>query len=123
MNRLRKLRRLIRHSEARARTLRAHRRYRCEKCGAEGVRLFRRYSFFTDHTPLFCGPCACKEQRRVESDYMARDQIYGMVAAVPVNTARVDAGKPTECTFWGYTSVPEKSVRWWLSLPWRKGTA
>jgi hypothetical protein len=113
-----RLARLHRAAIARARGLRAHHRYQCSVCRASGVRLFRWASMFD--VELFCGPCACKEQNRAESDYMARDQVYGMVAAVPTNTARVDAGKPTPPVYWGYTSVPEKSMKWWDALPWRK---
>ena len=110
--------RRVRAAKARAAGLRAHHRYQCSDCRASGVRLFRWYSTF--EVTLFCGPCACKKQNRAESDYMARDQVYGMVAAVPTNTARVDAGKPTPPTYWGYTSVPDDGVKWWKALPWRK---
>lgn len=87
--------------------------YICTSCGAEGVRLWREYQTFADHTQLLCIRCACADQ---EKDAVKRarkmsegqgDQIGWLVPAVPCEPD----------TFWGYTSVPASGVVWWYALP------
>jgi hypothetical protein len=90
--------------------------YKCDDCGATGVKLWREYQTFLDHQTLRCIDCAQKDQKEeVEPLVRGRgDQIGWLVPAVP--TVEMD-------TFWGYTSVPDNQVDWWWDLPLRKEVA
>ncbi len=95
--------------------------YKCDKCGAHGVRLYRDYQTFADHTRLLCTKCTIRSQKFNAIDDN-RYGLYGdlndpknilyqikwMVAAVPVEG---------DDTYWGYTSVPQRGVIWWERLP------
>lgn len=90
--------------------------YRCEFCHMTGIKLWRQYSTFHPH--LLCANCASKNQKDElilmqpdgfhfrDGDWT--DQIGNYVPAVPDEE---DLG------YWGYTSVPEKGISWWQSLP------
>lgn len=95
--------------------------YRCCECGAEGVRLWRKYQTVMEAQDLKCRACAeeearpAREERRRKNPAVAdilerqqTDQIGWRVPAVPVLG---------EDTFWGYTSVPPDRVAWWKGLP------
>lgn len=85
----------------------ASRPYRCEVCGASGVKLWREYQTFADKTLLRCVECAEADQgKKFEPP---GHSIGVLVAAVPN-----DRG-----SFWDYTSVPEADVQWWDNLPLR----
>ena len=91
--------------------------YKCDDCGAHGVKLWREYQTFADHTVLQCADCAEISQQKLhepgwESPFKRGDgdQIGWRVPAVPVQG---------EDTYWGYTSVPQEGVNWWLKLPTR----
>jgi hypothetical protein len=98
--------------------------YRCAKCGAEGVKLWRQYQTFAEHIRLLCAACALKDQGKsyeVGEDgkhddgrgYGYRtDQIGCLVPAVPTEEGE---------TFWGYASVPEAGCAWWYGLPVKGG--
>lgn len=80
--------------------------YVCVGCAAEGVKLWRQYSTFVDHTRLLCRKCAEADQ---EVPLIPDgDQIGYLVPAVPT---------PDGSSFWGYTSVPAYAVIWWKGLP------
>lgn len=84
--------------------------YRCDDCGAHGVRLWREYNTFVDCQTLRCRPCAIKSKPPEDEDIEERfdsDQVAGMVPAVPTEDGE---------TFWGYSSVPMDGVRWWYGL-------
>lgn len=83
--------------------------YRCCKCSATGVKLWRGYN--ECDVKLFCQECAEKDQGK--SIYKGSDQIGWMVPAVPAE-APDDEGKLN--WFWGYSSVPSEGVDWWYSL-------
>lgn len=83
-----------------------HENYRCEQCGSHGVRLYRDYNTFADHSRLLCTKCT-EESQNCKAEGHAH-QIGWMVAAVP--TERGDS-------LWGYTSVPHAGVDWWDALP------
>lgn len=103
--------------------------YRCTECGAEGVKLWREYMTFANHTDLYCVTCAEKSSHAhgskcrvemprigqpgvdIEKEHYYSDQIGGLVPAVP----DVEGGH-----FWGYTSVPQDRCKWWYGLPLRK---
>jgi hypothetical protein len=102
--------------------------YICSGCGATGVKLWRDYSTFANHIELKCAECATPAQVAYEAKnyndgnrdalgaldidgvftFRSGDQLGGLVPAVP--TAEGD-------TFWGYSSVPDEEVEWWLALP------
>jgi hypothetical protein len=98
--------------------------YRCARCDAHGVKLWRQYSAFADNIRLRCVRCACADQgpdaRLSPEDFdaagkhesrdlpgMRTDQIGWLVPAVP----------DSEGSFWGYTSVPQDRIAWWRALP------
>lgn len=94
--------------------------YRCNVCGAHGVKLWRWYQTFLDQQELFCAACGCARENKVDNfdeqgwrrseDGFRTDQIGWLVPAVPTED---------ESTYWGYSSVPEPGVVWWRQLPTR----
>jgi hypothetical protein len=88
--------------------------YRCDVCGAHGVKLWRECRSTAFRTKLFCVHCAEKDQRDnlagCDSLFSSGigDGIGSLCPAVPV------AGKST---YWGYASIPEEGTRWWEDLP------
>lgn len=83
--------------------------YKCGECGVYGVRLYRDYQTFSDHTRLLCtkhAEMAGSEPHKVDPE--RPDQIGWMVAAVPTEEGGA---------FWGFSSVPWRGVYWWRSLP------
>ncbi len=92
--------------------------YRCSKCKAEGLKLWRGVHGATDKdgNVLLCAACLAPgvvvdDQGRYESKYGKTDQVNGWLPAVPIDD-----------TFWGYTSVPEEEVAWWKALSTYKKT-
>lgn len=98
--------------------------YCCTKCGKHGVKLWRQYQTLADYIELLCATCAVKDQgkdweigedgRHADSDFpeVRCDQIGWLVPAVPTEEGD---------TYWGYTSVPLRGVRWWKRLPTHPG--
>jgi hypothetical protein len=41
--------------------------YKCSKCGATGVKLWRDYQTFLNHQSLLCLSCACQEQEEIRT--------------------------------------------------------
>lgn len=87
--------------------------YKCSKCGATGVKLWRDICVFASDVELQCAECATDEHvddagKYVDKWGMRSDQVAGLLPAVPA-----DGG----ATFWGYTSVPPGPLSWWKSLP------
>lgn len=102
--------------------------YTCSGCGAQGVKLWRDYNTCASAVELKCAECATPDQIAYEAKnyndknrdmlgsldadgvftFRSGDQLGGLVPAVP--TAEGD-------TFWGYSSVPDEEVEWWLALP------
>ena len=98
--------------------------YKCDGCGARGVKLWREYQTFADHTKLFCADCAGKDQKKDTSDIDKKglrtdqhgfktDQIGWYMPAIPVEG---------DDTYWGYTSIPQEGVDWWEHLPTKPTT-
>lgn len=90
--------------------------YKCGKCGATGVKLWRGFNSF--HVDLLCAKCASKhptidisnldrDGMRIENGERT-DQIGFYVPAVPCESGE---------TYWDYTSVPYEGVMWWQRLP------
>lgn len=89
--------------------------YRCDACGATGIKLWREYQTCTPR--LLCAPCACADQKKPDDVNAAGcrgrrggDQIGWYVPAVPDEEG---------IGYWGYTSVPQAGVTWWRRLPTR----
>jgi hypothetical protein len=90
--------------------------YRCSKCKADGVKLWRGVHGCEDKdgNKLLCAAClspdvTVSDEGRVPDRYdgpHGTDQVDGWLPAVPVDD-----------TFWGYSSVPTADVRWWKALP------
>lgn len=90
--------------------------YRCGKCGARDVKLWRGWHGHADAdgNELLCAACLAPGQHvddkgRLPCDLLhgtPSDQINGWLPAVPVGD-----------TYWGYTSVPTADCRWWSALP------
>jgi len=94
--------------------------YRCSKCLAHGVKLWRQYQTIADSIDLLCADCACKDQGKIGNvgedgrytdAFGESDQIGWLVPAVP---------KEDGNTYWGYTSVPSAGCMWWFLLPLRE---
>ena len=98
--------------------------YRCTRCRAHGVRLFRQYQTFADSISLLCQACAVLDQDKEDSIEIKDNtsQIGWLVAAVPSpgGELRIN-GEPTGIhqgqTFWGYTAIPKEGCDWWFALP------
>lgn len=89
--------------------------YACTECGVTGVRLYREYQTFLNHSSLECTACALKHYKRTHEgkDYDMEGKtvtfdIGWMVAAIPSEEGR---------TYWGYIGAPAAAVEWWLRLP------
>jgi hypothetical protein len=86
-----------------------HKDYKCEKCGATGVKLWRSYGDVW--VRLSCAPCLGVVVGKTGL-YGPRgkrtDQIKQRVPAVPTQSGD---------GFFGYTSVPDEAVAWWRALP------
>lgn len=89
--------------------------YACTECGASGVRLFREYQTFLNHSSLECTACALKHYKKSHDgkdyDFEGKDITYDigwMVCAIPAAEGK---------TFWGYCSVPTEAIEWWKRLP------
>lgn len=92
--------------------------YKCEKCTANGCKLWRQYQSF--YIELLCVDCAGKDQKKDISSLNERgqikseswegftDQIGWLVPAVPAEN---------NVSYWGYMSVPEDGCEWWRKLP------
>ncbi len=84
--------------------------YVCGGCGATRVKLWREYQTAAKYSKLLCGACAEADQGKT-LDLRASSAIGWMVPAVPT-------GNP-DAPWWGYTSVPDAGVAWWMALPLR----
>lgn len=80
--------------------------YECGGCGASGIRLWRRYNSFMGSQSLACRSCSEIEQGKEMGK--GSDQIGWRIPA-----ATTEEGD----TFWGYSSVPDDRVQWWLDMP------
>jgi hypothetical protein len=77
--------------------------YRCHGCGALGVKLWRQYQTFASVSELLCMRCCESKQAR------KLDGVWIGNRCPAVLTAERD-------TFWGFTSVPEDRLLWWMNL-------
>lgn len=95
--------------------------YRCMRCGATKIKLWREYQTIASAQELLCAPCAFAEEKKAfppldhwtQKGYKGKydrisDQIGGLVPAVPTED---------NATFWGYTCVPPTGCDWWYNLP------
>lgn len=84
--------------------------YKCGKCGAEGVKLWRKSATSEPvlEQPLLCGDCTVTEQGHA-LDLAESNQCWGRCPAIP----------DLRGGWWGYTSVPAEGCAWWDALPLR----
>lgn len=84
--------------------------YKCGRCGADGVKLWRKSATSEPvmKQPLLCGDCTEREQGHT-LDLSESDQCWGRCPAVP----------DLRGGWWGYTSVPAEGCAWWKALPLR----
>lgn len=84
--------------------------YVCGRCGAEGVKLWRKSATSepVHQQPLLCGACTEREQGH-PLDLSESDQCWGRCPAVP----------DLRGGWYGYTSVPPEGCAWWKALPLR----
>lgn len=90
--------------------------YTCGKCGLHGVKLWRGFHGwkFEDKYDLLCAKCVAPQGVHVNEKGKAMcgelqiysDQVGGGLPAVPVDS-----------TYYGYTSIPDEGVTWWVGLP------
>lgn len=89
--------------------------YACGKCGARGLKLWRMANGArnADGHELLCAVCLApfvqvdNWGKSITGSFgSATDQLSGWLPAVP-----------TDGTYWGYTSVPDAGVTWWVNLP------
>ncbi len=85
--------------------------YRCRECGSTGCKLWRVGA--SSCIRLWCLPCAEEASNaRLVIGHGGSDQLYngglGLVPAVPT---------PDGEEWWGYTSMPQDRLEWWLALP------
>lgn len=102
-----------------------HESYRCSKCGAQGVKLWRQYQTLASQVELMCLDCAAKDQNKQVrldksqervfvfmgepiNDWVLGDSIGWLIPAIPTEEGD---------TYWGYTSVPPDGCKWWYALP------
>jgi Zn ribbon nucleic-acid-binding protein len=97
--------------------------YKCTKCGATDLKLWRYYNAFVSHQELFCVDCGLARdyQGGPKTTEVAEDgthdfygmrstELNGLIPAVPTEDGE---------TFWGFSSVPGDGVAWWKTLPLR----
>jgi len=84
--------------------------YKCGRCGADGVKLFRKSATSEPvlEQPLLCGDCTVAEQGR-PLNLAESNQCWGRCPAIP----------DLRGGWWGYTSVPAEGCAWWDALPLR----
>ncbi len=80
--------------------------YSCVDCKVSGVKLWREYANFLDHSYPRCLECAERKQG-LKLDERTK-AIGWLVPAV----LTVDGD-----TYWGYTSTPPDRMLWWENLP------
>ena len=86
------------------------------------MKLWRPYSVFLENCHLFCRTCAEDDQRPKDGSdptwiKYGGDQIGWLVPAIPTDFPHgLQWNLPAEYSFWGYTSVPDEGVKWWMAL-------
>ena len=99
--------------------------YKCQVCGAEHVKLWRKYQTFVKNNTLVCA--SCLSRMHTEGNFVPkfRDTKHGGRWSKNKGLPESDSlgefvpAVPTEenDTFWGYTSVPAEGCQWWKRLP------
>lgn len=89
--------------------------YYCHNCKITGYKLWRLYNSF--NVELFCAICA-SEKEKIDISDMNDEGVYtndlGKAQTIGYYVPAIPDEE--EIGFWGYTSVPLKGVKWWLSL-------
>ena len=66
--------------------------YKCSKCGATGVKLWRDYQTFLDHQSLLCLECACEEQGEIRTPTEDGSSLYTEKVHHWYRTATMESG-------------------------------
>jgi len=94
--------------------------YVCNTCQASGVKLWRDYNTMACFNDLSCGDCAAKKDGCEPPDEDGKVLDRGGVRSMTIGWLVPAVPTDDNTTFWGFSSVPEKGVFWWKSLPTRK---
>lgn len=105
--------------------------YKCSRCAAHGVKLWRQYYTMTSHLTLLCCRCADPERatRMLPDGSSLSSGKYALVSdqiddVVGKTGSLVPAVPTVDClTYWGYTAVPVAGCAWWCALPRWPGDA
>lgn len=86
--------------------------YKCSTCDLHGVKLWRPSHVMLQNVTLHCLECSLiQEKKNLSFDWnVFTDCIGNLLPAVPTE----------DQSYWGYSSVPERAVEWWTSLPIKK---
>lgn len=106
--------------------------YRCSRCAAHGVKLWRQYNRSVPYLELLC--CRCADPKRAadmsidgrspENDDPPKRRSDQLDDIVGKTGPLVPAVPTVECdTYWGYSAVPVAGCAWWRALPRWPGDA
>lgn len=97
--------------------------YRCDNCGAYGVKLWLNHHLFKGRSELRCVTCAAKDQneniamslvgadgKHWNKQGYKTDRIGLYLPAVPMKGRNA---------FWSYILIPPAGMNWWRNLPTR----
>lgn len=84
--------------------------YRCGRCKAKGLKLWRGVHGcdFADGSKLLCAACLVPGETVDDDGRAPCELLHGQ---------KTDQVGKVDDTFWGYSSVPTADVRWWKALP------
>ncbi len=99
--------------------------YRCDGCGATGVKLWRDHPSFFNVGELLCVVCTAKDQGKDASTIDENGTIESWLISRDVDSRRIDQigwyipAVPVEGQngYWNYSAVPDEGIRWWRNLP------
>ena len=107
-----------------------HLEYFCSYCGwtirdkrrgsrpVELVKLWREYNTTLDAQTYYCMNCAIVERGNASEFSAGKSVMIGdLVPACPTELPNDSGRFPKDTSFWGFTSTPDWSLKWWLDLP------
>lgn len=106
--------------------------YKCSRCAAHGVKLWRQYNTMVSHLELLC--CRCADPKRAADmsiegrspidDSIPKHRSDQLDDVVGKTGSLVPAVPTVDCdTYWGYSAVPVAGCAWWRALPRWPGDA
>lgn len=106
--------------------------YKCSRCAAHGIKLWRQYNTMASHLELLCCRCANPkraadmsiEGRSPVDDSIPKHRSDQLDDVVGKTGSLVPAVPTIDCdTYWGYSAVPVAGCAWWRALPRWPGDA